>query len=268
MADKGKVAVIMLILLLIISLSLAGGIFYLFQKERAANLALQEQLAEIRAAQKVTQGKLDESNRTIAQLESKLKETTTQIEKLNNDLQQEKMVKEEALSQIGQLKISLEQQKGLRADLENKLNLAQRDAEKIQVRLKGLEAKKAELEVRVKGLEEKEGGVESVELGTVVVTPEPQATPSVEKTKERVSEAKGIEGKILVVNKEYNFAVINLGSKDGVGMADVFSIYHENKYIGDVKVEKVHDSMAAAGFLTDEIKNKVSEGDQVVKKTK
>jgi hypothetical protein len=51
-------------------------------------------------------------------------------------------------------------------------------------------------------------------------------------------------------------------------VGDIFSIYHNNKDIGEVKVEKVHDSMAAAGFSASDIKDKVSEGDKVVQKVK
>jgi len=36
--------------------------------------------------------------------------------------------------------------------------------------------------------------------------------------------------------------------------------------IGDVKVEKVHETMAAAGFVDEKIKTKVKEGDKVISK--
>jgi hypothetical protein len=50
-------------------------------------------------------------------------------------------------------------------------------------------------------------------------------------------------------------------------MGQVFSIYSGESYIGDVKVEKLHDSMAAAGFMSEDLNNKVKEGDKVVKKS-
>jgi hypothetical protein len=71
-----------------------------------------------------------------------------------------------------------------------------------------------------------------------------------------------------VINNDYNFAVINLGSKDGIDIGAVFSVYHDNKYIGDVKVEKVHDSMSAVAFVSAEMKSSVYEGDPVVRKTR
>ena len=72
----------------------------------------------------------------------------------------------------------------------------------------------------------------------------------------------------MVLNKEYNFAVINLGSTDGVNIGDLFSVYHNDKYIGDVKIEKVHDSMSAAGFESTAIKDNISEGDKVTQQIK
>jgi len=69
-----------------------------------------------------------------------------------------------------------------------------------------------------------------------------------------------------VVNKDYNFVVINLGLQQGIKINDLFSVYHKEKYIGDIKVEKLHESMAAAGFVSAQIKDKISEGDKVVLK--
>ena len=70
-----------------------------------------------------------------------------------------------------------------------------------------------------------------------------------------------------MVNKDYNFVVISMGSKDGIMVGNEFSIYHNGAYAGDVKVEKVHDSMSAAGFVTAD-KTKISEGDRVVAKAR
>ena len=150
----------------------------------------------------------------------------------------------------------------------------------------GLEGKKAELEVKIKELEQKTQGIE---LGTIVVGPEAEVTAPVAapelKAPESAKSAKpeaakksaakktsepvgGMEGKILVVNRDYNFAVINLGEKDGVAIGNVFSVYHNNKYLGDATVEKVHDSMSAAGFTSADMRKKVTEGDKVIRKNK
>lgn len=275
MTQRGKLPVILLVLLIVISLSLAGGVFFLLQKERAKNLSLQSELEDIKTRQKVTEKKLEESQKLASAFDLKLQEAKAQISALNTGLQQERTAKLEALAQIEQVRLDLGQQKALRSDLEKKFNQSQKEVEGIQAQLKDIESKKAQLEEKVKELEEQSS--QGIELGKIVVGPEAtaspakQTTPSTKTKEEKPKKAAlkaDLEGQLLVINKEYNFVVISLGSEDGVALGDVFSVYHKNTYIGDVKIEKIHDSMAAAGFLTSDIKDKVNEGDKVVRKSK
>jgi hypothetical protein len=147
-----------------------------------------------------------------------------------------------------------------------------------------LEEKVKNLEVKSRGLEAK---VQGIELGTIVVSPEAKLSATkAKKTKEvkkavkkaapvkeeakksaaPVAAAAKLEGNILVVNKDYNFVVINLGSKEGVKAGNVFGVYHNDKYMGEVKVEKVHESMSAAGLASNNMKDVINEGDKVVQK--
>ncbi len=288
MNRKASISVIILAILVAVMLALAGGGFYLFQKEHNKALQLQSQLDEINSRLKATETNLDESKNKISDLQTKLEEEKIQRESLDNDLQQEKSGRQEALAKIEQLRVDVDEQKKARLDLEQKLNLAQDEARKTQEQLKNLETKKTELETKLGEIEAK---AKDVELGKIVVTPAGEATPAVAPTKADKKKAKkaaakqpvkaattaaiakstagqGLEGKVLVVNKEYNFVVMNLGSRDGVTAGSEFSIYHNNQHVGDVKIEKVHDAMSAAGFLAPETKDKVSEGDRVVQKVK
>ena len=272
-----------------ISLSLAGGLFYLYQKEQTLNVSLQKEKEELSLNIKIAQTNLEESQKEVSALGLKLKESQAQIETLTNDLGQEKNTKEEALTQMRELKSDLEKQKGLRSDLENKLKKAETDLGQIRVKLNDLESKKAELETKVKDLEEqaKQALTRDVELGKIVVSPDnatstevplnPESdlnsqlsstSSSASAKEEKQESSSGLTGKVLVLNREYNFAVINLGSADGVNIGDLFSVYHNSNYIGDVKIEKVHDSMSAAGFESQDIKDKISEGDKVTQQIK
>ena len=269
---KGRLAVILLVILMLVSLSAAGMGFYLYQKEHAKNIELEEKIEELSTKQKATEAKLLEAENTLSSLEIKFKEASSHISDLTNELSQEKASKAEVVSNLEQIKSDLEQQKGLRLDLENKLNQARDKLRSMRNKLDALESERKNLESKVKDLESNPQGVE---LGKIVVSPEViTAEPQIKKTslakkaKEAVLAEKPIEGKVLVVNKEYNFVVINLGSRDGVGLGQVFSISRGNNYIGDVKIEKLHDSMAGASFLSDEIKDKIKEGDKVVKRAK
>ncbi|MBM3246059.1 MAG: hypothetical protein FJZ13_01885 [Candidatus Omnitrophica bacterium] len=262
MSDKAKLPVVLLIFLILISLSLAAGVFFLLQKERAKNVSLQGELEDLKTRQSLTEKKLSESQNLLASLQVKLDEAKAQITNLNNDLQQEKSAKQEALAKMDQLKTDLEQQKTLRSGLEGKLGQAQKDVEKIQAQLKDMDAKKAELDKKIKDLEAQSQGVE---LGKIVVSPETAATGQAAVA---IIASPVNEGKVLTVNKDYDFILINLGTKEGVRAGEVFGVYHNNKYIGDVKIEKVHDTMSAAGFSKPDMKNKIDEGDKVVRKGK
>jgi len=303
MADKDKLSLVILIVLIIVSLSLAGGVFFLFQKEKARNASLQSELEDLKNLEKITEAKLEESKKTIFDLGNKLQDSKSRIDALTGQLDQEKNAKTEALNQLGQLKSDLDQQKSLRADLEKKVSDAQTDAQRINTRLQELEAKNKELETKRQELEAKIKTLESisetqpiqepkqveqpkpveqaqapkpvatttknVELGTIVVSPEGVTSLSEAKVQSQPAGkiSSSLEGKVLVVNKDYSFAIINLGNKDGVAVGNVFSVYHNNKYTGDIKIEKIHDSMSAGGFLSADMKNKVNEGDSVMLKS-
>jgi chromosome segregation ATPase len=287
MNRKGNVVTIVLTVLILIALAVAGGGFYLFQKEHAKNLELQGQLDEINTRLKATESNLAESKNKITDLQLKLQEGNVQIETLSRDLKEEQAGRQDALAKLEQIKADLDEQRASRADLENRLNQAQEDGRKTLEQLKQLESQKKDLEVKVNELEAK---TRDIELGKIVVSSAPETTTPVsqpvKKSKKTKAAAKAqtkpvtlttkskeaarpaaVEGKVLVVNKEYNFAVISLGSKDGVAVGNEFSVFHGGQYIGDVKVEKVHDSMSAAGFISAD-KTKITEGDKVTPKAR
>ncbi len=265
MVDKIKSSLIVFIILIMVSLAFAGAGFYLLHKEKLKNSSLQEELESLRIKQNATQMQLEEYKKTISGMELKIKDAQTNIDSLNSTLEQETKSKQEALTMVAQLKSDLEQQNGLKSDLEKKVQQMQKDTERLQAQLKETEKKKTELEEKIKALEtqnqQTQAQGQGVELGTIVVGQEGKGAAN-------TKTALPLEGKVLVVNKEYNFAVINLGSKDGVKSGDVYSLYHGKKYIGDIKVEKIHDSMSAADFVSASIKDAVSEGDRVVQKVK
>ncbi|MDD5120655.1 MAG: hypothetical protein PHR84_05035 [Candidatus Omnitrophica bacterium] len=273
MNRKGAVLLPILIVLIIISFALAAGAFYLYQREHAHNIQLQGQIADLENSKRLTEGKLEDSKKMASELQLKLQEIKANISSLTEEFSKEKTAHADALNQLEQFKSDLQQQKSLRQDLENKLKEAQDEGKKIKEQLKVIEKQKTELEEKIKSLQSDE---DSVELGTVVVNNEPVVTvdnPPLDKNapvkavKKSSSKAKLLEGRIMVVNREFNFVVINLGSKDGVAVGDIFLVSHEGKNLGEIKIEKVHDSMSAAGFAL-ELKDQIKENDQIIQKAK
>ncbi|KPK98107.1 MAG: hypothetical protein AMJ95_05760 [Omnitrophica WOR_2 bacterium SM23_72] len=272
MLRQGKALTIVFIVLISITLAFTGGVIYLLQKEKLRAVELENSLKDLTKKQAFTEEELSKSRKLITDLQLRLDESKSEIKLLTADLELQKKDSQQAQSRMEQLNIDLAEQQQLRQDLEKKFNLAEEDLRNAMSKIKELDSEKETLEAKVKELEAK---TQEVELGKIVVSPDVDISgskhyeiPEVSVMPGRVSQMLGVQGKVLVVNKEYNFVVINVGAKDGVDVGDEFSVFDNNSLIGDIKVEKVHDSMAAAGFLTADMKNKISEGDKVVQKVR
>jgi len=290
MSDKTKLPILaILILLMVVSLLLAFAEYHLLQKEKVKTFALQQDLEGLKAREIQAENELEESKKKIADLLVQFQEAEDKLNSLNSALAEEKKAKADALTQVKQMVTYIEKQKDLKLSIESKLNDTEAKLESALRKLKDSEAKKTELEQKIKSLEvqieeaqiQESQWEEKIELGTIQVAPDikiatiPDSSVSTggmasisEEVASGAARTGSKEGKVLVVNKDYNFIVMNLGSKDGVRVGDIFSIYRNNKNIGDVRVEKIHDSMAAADFLIKDMKDQVREGDVVVEKNK
>ncbi|MCX5708911.1 MAG: hypothetical protein NTY14_08105 [Candidatus Omnitrophica bacterium] len=261
--NKGK-AVVFLMVLMLVALGLGAGVFYLLQQEKAKSADLTQQLETAKAEQQATKSELEDAKIRISGLQSNLSDAQKKIDDLNNNLEKERSAKNVSLKDVEKYKSDLAKEQSLKAGIQKDLDDSVGTLKAMEARLKemeskitDLESKKKALEQKVKGLEEK---VQNVELGKIVVNPDQAAAGD-----EQVGASAGakLEGKVAVVNKDYNFAVINLGNKDGVTIGSIFRVIHNGKNAGDLKVEKVHDNMSAAGFVTPDMKDKIAEGDKV-----
>jgi len=56
-------------------------------------------------------------------------------------------------------------------------------------------------------------------------------------------------GKVLTVNKELAFIVVDLGRANNLKLGDVLSVYRNDKFIGRAEVERVEEDFSAAVIL-------------------
>jgi len=261
MDRKGAGRLIFLIVLLLLLIAAAYG-YYLYYQQKLTNNQLQEKIEEITAKYKISETKLIEAQKIVSSLQDKIKEAEEQIKNLTEQLNQKEEERLQISSSLEELKKEIANLREARQNLEEKLSTSQKEISTLTKKIEDLTKEKEKL-----AKEAAQKSSSEVELGKVVVSPEntssavlkESAAPSSSKQKEQ-------EGKVLVVNKEYDFAVINLGRKDGVKLNEVFSVYRGSDYLGDVKIEKLHDSMSAAAFVSTDLKDKIKEGDRVVKK--
>lgn len=79
---------------------------------------------------------------------------------------------------------------------------------------------------------------EAVELPAIVV----RSSPSSSRDQAEIPE---FLGKILAVNTDNNFVVIDLGVSSGVTVGDQFNVYREGKFVGSITAIQVRDSISA-----------------------
>lgn len=78
-------------------------------------------------------------------------------------------------------------------------------------------------------------------------------------------DAEILNGRILEINKEFNFVIINLGKEEGVKKGMVFMVYREKKLIGKVEAEDVFQDMSSCAILPWFKKEEIKIDDGVLK---
>lgn len=69
--------------------------------------------------------------------------------------------------------------------------------------------------------------------------------------------------KVMTVNENFNFIVINVGAKNSVKMGDRFNVRQDGKTIATVEVEKLYENFAAATVVDKKKKAQIREGDSI-----
>ena len=58
-----------------------------------------------------------------------------------------------------------------------------------------------------------------------------------------------VDGRILMVDKENLFVTIDLGGAEGIKLADVLSVYRDNKFIGSIRANRIDQEKSVAYIL-------------------
>jgi chromosome segregation ATPase len=69
-------------------------------------------------------------------------------------------------------------------------------------------------------------------------------TPSLERLGEKLE----LKGRIVTVNKEHNFVVIDLGKQDGIDIGNKLNVYRGETFLGSVEIIQTRDRIAAANI--------------------
>ncbi len=272
---KPKLSTILLSLALIGALVGAVVIFLDRNKEQARRIWVEDQLEKIKAAKVSLEQERDELAKVKATLETQLTDANSQAKKLSEELATEKRSRDavsdelnKARTEASDLSRKMQTVEAEKKSVSDELARAKQSYQALSNELTTLRQAKEALERRVKEMLT----TQSSEAERIVVKPAavpgtaavPVAAVSGAKpAASAVSSGAGLAGKVLVVNKEFNFVVVNIGAKDGLQNSSRVEISRSGKKIGSAQVERLYDNMAAATVLIEEQKGQIKEGDAV-----
>jgi predicted RNase H-like nuclease (RuvC/YqgF family) len=241
---SARLPLIVLSILCVIFLLVAVQQFLGGQKEKNSRVLTEKILEETKQAKDKIRTELDEQNKLKAELESqvtdlkdKLVSLQDQAETFASQLAEEKKAKEDAvvklndkIKEVESIKSNFENADKERLSLQEQYDKVSRDYESLQEELRTIRAQNDGLSKQLGDLEAKK----EVELDKIVVRPGSEA-----------------EGKVLVVNKEFNFIVVSAGNNKGLTPGVVISIFRDGNFVAKAQVEKVYETMSAANIMPD-----------------
>lgn len=294
--SSGKVLVIFLVIFVILSLSLAGLAMFFLSKEKERRISTETALQQSVANATKLEAKLQDAIKQGFLLQEKNKEADEKINGLLDELELQEGIREELKKENQALKEKFEREVKARAELQEKIATNAEAAQRLpeleaqlqieQGARQELEQKLSAAEERAKTLEEalakmQQQGVESPAPVPVEVAPQAeelpeQKTPTVaeesSQNKEEVQLEKIVvapakatpEGRIVMVDGETEFVIVNLGANHGIKEEQVLSVSRGKDQLGEIKVTRVQPEMSAADFIPPLTSRQVRKDDSVV----
>lgn len=195
------------------------------QRQVEYNKKLLDSIAQELVREKNDKIQIQESIKT---LKSENEVLTRQLKSLNNH----KYALEKKVQELQEGKVAIERRF---TEMETMLTEKVSMIDGLKVELEGIRIGVARREEAVTPVPKKE----SVELPPIVVRP--QSQPEI-----RVQEGTTtLGGKILAINRDSNFVIIDLGEEAGVKIGDAFKVYREDKSIANIEVIQTRKNIAA-----------------------
>ena len=268
-AQAGKMLVPLLSILAALAMGVAAFAIYLvIQKGEQLHVVQRNlQLAESENGDLKT--RIENVQQTKARLEADLalaqRSLVESKDELANSLKaQETLTRsiEDREREIARLTKDLDQAKDESSQVSNQIGALQSERDEAKRQLAELEQAKNDLEAKLMAMDQPtveldkvlvNSGASEAASGGAMVMPVSTTSPA----------GATSDGQVVVINREYDFVVVNLGKNHGVAVGQEFQIARGNEVLGRVKVEKVYDELSAAAILPDSKKSSIREGDAV-----
>jgi hypothetical protein len=276
MKKSGKTLIIFLILIVVILVSGIAISLFLLSKETQTRKAAETTVEQLKTRNQKVDEALKEAEKQIEILKGKNKDADEKINSLMEELELESGLRDQIKEENKKLKDTLEAEAKSKVELRQKMT-AELDA--AQNKLTESEAKVAEavgLQTKIDELTKQNealqkqitdlGQATSVPQAVGEIVPPPDTTEKIDLDRIVVTPEDAKQGKVLNVDTETEFLIFDLGSRHGIRVGDIMSVYRGKAYLGDVKVTRAQEEMSAADFIPPFSSRKVRKNDQVVQK--
>jgi chromosome segregation ATPase len=216
-------------------------------RQRVAGLA--ETKAKLEQAVSRTQEELTTAQAQMAQLQESQATLSRSVEERDR--------------QITQLRGEMEGLQSERQSLAGRVEQFNTEQESLRQQLKEAERQRTDLEMQL----QEQLARPTVQLDKIVVTSNEEGAAAEDETAaEAPRQPQGTavrNGQVIVVNRKYDFIVMNLGKNHGLAIGQEFEVLQGEKVLGKVRVEKLYDELSAATILPEAQKDSIKEGDAV-----
>ncbi len=250
MAKGAKIVSLLAFILCFVFVGISVYFYVAIEREKAEKLTLQNELAQVMKERKKLSMELEELKVIKGDLEIRLSGLETEAKMVAANYEKEK-------SQNDQLRNRLKKKEQEFDTIEKKLKTVTEQKEKLQGMIETEKEKYGQLKERVEKLVEMKGVLEEkvrdiinkqgIELERIVIKSEGE-----------------LEGKVVVVNRDYNFIVVDIGANDDIELGDFFTVFRNGKYIGEAQVERIYDTMSAATIVKEVSQNAIMADDDVI----
>ena len=255
MSKSFKIVLILLVIASVTSAMIAVIGFVAKEREYMKRLVVEDKLAltlkEKRNLEKeleTAKSAKEQSETKIVKMEEKFKDISSQLDDMKQKSESEAMDLEAKKAELARLKVDLENEKKEKLNISKKLDNLQLDYDKVKRQVSMLTSDKTDLEKRVSELQERQ----SVNLDKIVVNSPETASKQL------------LQGKVLVVNKEYSFIVTDIGQDKNVQKGAKFDVMDGPKFLGKAEIDKVYDTMSSATVLPGSRINDMKKGNTIV----
>lgn len=284
MNNSGKTLMIFLVVIAMLLIALTAIAVFFFLKEVDLRKAAEYNLEQMQVVEAKLQNELKETKDQLVLLEEKNKEAENKVESMMEEVELEQGLREELKKENRQLQDSLtkesEDKEQLRAQMAKDLSEAEKKIAAMQEELNVVISEKQKLEEtyqdtlsKYQALQGPSGLTDPVSQTPEEQNPLPDQPPAVEPQAENkevdldkivVNAPPETLGKVISVDTETEFIIVNIGEKDGVRKNTLLSLYRGDKLLGDVKVTRVLPEMSAADFVPPLSSQAVQKDDRVV----